>query len=665
MRIFGHAQPNSLDHLNLSCSHKLLHARLLVLVLLVAGLSRSVHAQDAADSDQTQALYESTLLEAHSLVTTDPGQAVVLYQEAEELLEVLIRTPEFNGAFLPGGTIDVRPATEDNAQLKTSLELIGAPDKHPQGEVVTAYKFVIGELRQNGRQKALINTYAEAIDFATETEDINARVWFLISLADYYAGNAQYLNSAKRFDEARVLIDQSENIELRNQIRWNQRFANLKNITNEPDQVVIYSLRALELLGSAPTTDQDLLPVSCNEIAHAYHRLDVPDKAIPYFNQSIDLFTEQGDIASLGIARLNLARVHLGRAHYTDAIPLLQAGLANTLSTEINWASIAIASRLSESYEALGDYKNALIHEKISKFYVYYVRKQQAFRESRALEAEFEMADNKKRIAEQQDELAEVEAEKAAQRTNALIGGTFLSVLLLITLIYSRNVRRKSRAMAAQQQIIEAKNAELHTSLKQNQVLLKEVHHRVKNNLMTLSGIFFLHESQVSNPEERAFLEDCQNRIHNMAMIHQKLYESENMTDIRFEVYCKELVDAVALGLAPADTNINYTIESDPISFGIDRAVPIALMLTELVTNSFKYAFEGRTTGEIAISLRKQGNQLKLVYTDDGPGLPTDFSVATTKTLGLRLVRILAEQIDASLEYTRTENAQFVMVFEE
>ena len=192
-----------------------------------------------------------------------------------------------------------------------------------------------------------------------------------------------------------------------------------------------------------------------------------------------------------------------------------------------------------------------------------------------------------KLLAKQKFELLSIEKAKEKETfiKNVIFG---VSILLLVGLfIFYKNAKKLSK----QKDEINNKNLDLKVTLKQNEVLLKEVHHRVKNNLTILSGLFYLQEKETKNKEDENFLKECQNRINSMAMVHQKLYQTGDMSKINFGLYCKELLSSLSNSFFSKEKEIVFKIDHDEVFLDIEKAIPLALIITELVTNSFKYAF--------------------------------------------------------------------------
>jgi PAS domain S-box-containing protein len=200
---------------------------------------------------------------------------------------------------------------------------------------------------------------------------------------------------------------------------------------------------------------------------------------------------------------------------------------------------------------------------------------------------------------------------------------------------------------------------QLRVSLEEKEVLLKEIHHRVKNNMQIISSLMNLQKLSIENEEYRAAFTDSQNRIKTMALVHEKLYRSHNLTDINIREYVRslvtDLVDTYEGGLGRTDVEIR--VES--IALEIDTAIACGLIVNELVSNSLKYAFDDVQGPWIGVSLEKTRGEYRLAVTDNGAGLPEHVEPARSMTLGLKLVTNLAQQLGGTLTVTRQNGTAF------
>ncbi|MGD2249369.1 MAG: histidine kinase N-terminal 7TM domain-containing protein [Candidatus Methanofastidiosia archaeon] len=221
-----------------------------------------------------------------------------------------------------------------------------------------------------------------------------------------------------------------------------------------------------------------------------------------------------------------------------------------------------------------------------------------------------------------------------------------------------------SRVIVARD-ITERKKAEkqIKASLKEKEVLLREIHHRVKNNLQIISSLLNLQSRYMKDTQYANMLKESQDRIKSMALIHETLYQSKDLANINFEGYIHALVRDLARSYGVLEDEISINIKVDDVSLAVDTAIPVGLIINELVSNSLKHAFPHRK-GEIIIGLRSVNGDIELEVSDNGVGMPGNIDFRNTKTLGLHLVTILAEdQLDGDITLDRNNGTKFYIRF--
>ncbi|OPY25406.1 MAG: cyclic-di-GMP phosphodiesterase [Methanocella sp. PtaU1.Bin125] len=208
----------------------------------------------------------------------------------------------------------------------------------------------------------------------------------------------------------------------------------------------------------------------------------------------------------------------------------------------------------------------------------------------------------------------------------------------------------------------------LRASLHEKEMLLKEIHHRVKNNLQVVSSMLSL-QSMNFDPGMSGIFRESQDRIRSMALIHEKLYQSSDLSRIDFGEYVQSLTAYLMRSYSSCDHTIKLNIDVvdtngvGNILLGIDLAIPCGLIINELVSNALKYAFPGGRPGTITVSMRRDGRQYTLVVGDDGVGMPLDLDYRKTGSLGLQLVDTLNEQLEGSISMSRTAGTWFTIKF--
>lgn len=368
-----------------------------------------------------------------------------------------------------------------------------------------------------------------------------------------------------------------------------------------------------------------------------YKNGDSLDLALNYLAESLEL--NHGIENNEGIAKdlILEGKIHYLKKDYYTAIQMVRSGLRMAEKYNLPAEIMESTNMLGLQYAELGQYQKA---------YLYLTR-------SNKLSDSLIAGDNLKKIAQLDDQRAFDEKQKdtelkhlqeslqmeAELKRNKLVKNfSIIAGLLFILLgIYVyRNFIRSRR------------------SEKEKEILLKEIHHRVKNNLQIINSLLNLQSGTLSDDLTRAAVIESKSRVKSMALIHQLLYQSEIFTSIDFAAYLEQLMSSLHSTYCKPGENIRYKISAEPIKLDIDTAIPMGLIINELVTNAYKYAFPEKREGNIEICLTKQPeNDLLLSIADNGIGLPEKIDIQKTNSLGLRLVNLLVKQLKANINHER------------
>jgi two-component sensor histidine kinase len=216
--------------------------------------------------------------------------------------------------------------------------------------------------------------------------------------------------------------------------------------------------------------------------------------------------------------------------------------------------------------------------------------------------------------------------------------------------------------------ITERRKAEdrIKAALKEKEVMLREIHHRVKNNLQVVSSLLNMQARNAKDKDTIRILSESRDRIITMSLIHSQLYEGSDLAEINMKEFVDRLLGQLLQSYQVGDTRIARVVRVDDYPVPISVAVPVGLIINELLSNALKHAFEGRDEGKIEVSLTaSEDGRVNLRVSDDGAGLPPGFDIDESKTLGLRLVKILAEdQLQGTLEVMSDGGATFNIEFD-
>ncbi|UZP68857.1 response regulator [Desulfovibrio mangrovi] len=202
----------------------------------------------------------------------------------------------------------------------------------------------------------------------------------------------------------------------------------------------------------------------------------------------------------------------------------------------------------------------------------------------------------------------------------------------------------------------------IRSSLKEKETLLKEVHHRVKNNLQLVSSLLNLQASYIRTPEDRELFLESQNRIHSMTLVHEELYRSDDLACVEFSDYLPKLTQKL-ISVFSMGKDIRLVTDIQPIFFPVDTAIPCGLIVNELFSNALKHAFKGRDEGIVCLSVKRDQDNIKIIVRDNGIGFPLDYEPDAARTLGMQLVHSLVDQLGAFLDIEVDTGTTFTITF--
>lgn len=469
-----------------------------------------------------------------------------------------------------------------------------------------------------------------------------------IDLAEYYRSMGQY-NGANHYLSQAFALHRKKPLPDNVLINLYSRMAAVMNETARSDSALHFASRTLEM--SRQAGDLHMQAVSLNELGFMYENKG-SDKAQDYYRQAIQLWGQLDNDLYRSNAVVNLARYYYKKRRLAESTALLQEILP--LAEQKEWTIVLLPAynQLSLNYKELGDYRQAYFYSEKSK-----EASIQQFRENyehdiQNMKNRYELERKSRLLLEKEKELEEG---RAAYRTKSreekfILAGVVMLVLLSGGLLYLARQRAKA-------------NRQLQHALQEKEILFKELHHRVKNNFAILSGLLHLQEVHTADPQAVKALQESQSRIHSMAIIHQDLYLHSNITEIDFESVVRKLFAMLERSLLPPGKVVDAKIDCCRMMLHVETAIPLALILHELLTNSFKYGIGNRDRAMIGVKMQEKEKNCTLEVFDDGPGIPPDVQIKDGETLGLKLTAMLAAQIDAEMTYKNDNGSHFIIRF--
>lgn len=273
--------------------------------------------------------------------------------------------------------------------------------------------------------------------------------------------------------------------------------------------------------------------------------------------------------------------------------------------------------------------------------------------ESQRLELEKEM-ETKYLTKEKETQIAIQQLEIAKNKREKLLFILALAGLSIILLLGFFLYRQRQKA----NKLLSSKNAIIQKALNEKEILLKEIHHRVKNNLQVISSLLSLQSRQIDDPKALEAIREGRNRVNSMALIHKNLYQEDNLVGVDAADYIEKLTTSLMANYQISEQEILIEKDIDRLQLDVDVVIPLGLILNELITNCLKYAFEENQAGKIEMSLKREESGLRLKVADNGRGLPSDFNLEELTSMGFRLIKAFALKLEAALNISSVGGTQ-------
>ena len=412
--------------------------------------------------------------------------------------------------------------------------------------------------------------------------------------------------------------------------------------------------------------DEFVLGLIEGNIGQVYIEQKQYKKAIPLLLQDIKSSINSKDFLNAGISQMELSKCYLYLNQPVLSKKYLDSANSRLASIEDYKSKTNIIKQYAVYYDKIGSYRQSIDYYNRYIDFKDSIDYKENIKELISSQVASQMAEKENLIIESQKNIKEKNAEVSKQKTvrNALVFcGLILICVVVFMIVQLKRANSQKQLLEIKNKQIETRNEIIYKSLSEKDLLIKEVHHRVKNNLQIISSLLKLQSAKTSNTEIQNSLGEAQERINSMALLHQLLYRNNQMTSLLFNDYLESLINQISGSFAL--TNKNITIESNLIELelDLDTAIPLGLITNELLSNAYKHAFNGKE-GIIKVSLSKLvKNTYQLKVSDNGQGLAADFDLSSSGSLGLDIVAILSEQINAELKIYNDKGANFEIVF--
>lgn len=542
-----------------------------------------------------------------------------------------------------------------------------------------------------------------ALDYLLKTDDQKAIASAYTYVGNDYAALGDYESAQSNLLKGLEIYDRIA--DLKGVARAYKNLSFLYKESKDYNRAVEYGEKGIEIAITLGIPDSVDLGISWFYLVDSYLALDQSDKALEAANNSIQLiepyaatnpfalvraysyrssvykvkqqydlalkdafyaweFTKSqvSDESTVGGYQQEIASILRLQGKCEEAIPYFESFFETMIerdaSNSLNLSSLHL--ELADCYEQTGNYPKALKHQKIA------AELRDTLNKERYKNLESELI--QKYESEQKDEqislqTATIQQQKQIQYLSFGIGGLLTLLLGGLFLTY-RNNRQKNHQLQALNNDLGASNLQLQQLNAQNELLLKEIHHRVKNNLQTISSLLNLQSESISNKSAFDAIQESKNRVSSMALLHQKLYQGENLAAIEMRDYFETIGKTIIDSFGEKAENIALKIDMSELELDVDTAVPIGLITNELITNSLKYAFPNKQKGQISITLTTEENGLlKLNIADNGQATQEESSSKKNQGFGTLLIQLLTTQLGGRLETSTTAGTSTIIQF--
>ena len=402
-------------------------------------------------------------------------------------------------------------------------------------------------------------------------------------------------------------------------------------------------------------------------VLSSYYNTEKPsnyNKVIESSKKGLSIAKEYNDHRQYAHATTVLGTAYLKTNQIDNAETILILGLRVSEKYELNDITSSITKLLSEVYEKKAQTKKAL--EFLNR---YVVLSESLINEEKIIEFtsldlnfkfhQLQIKDSLETVLREQEINLLHEQELNNQKRSKLIFAfSSLIIIIMASFVFYNSAKNKK-----QTRLLNIKNNEIEKSLNEKELLLKEVHHRVKNNFQTVSSLMELQMGEIKDKKALEIIIEGQNRINAMALIHKRLYLSDDISKVNFYDYTGQLVKEIS-SLYQA-CKIETTLRVIDVHLDIDTAIPLGLIINELITNAFKHAFSEDRNNALIITLTNKNTNYILKIADNGEGLSENFNIMETKSLGLRLINLLSKQLHGSFNYQYDGGGIFEITFKD
>ena len=517
-----------------------------------------------------------------------------------------------------------------------------------------------GMLNRMGETKRLQDEYEKSLEYFQAALSLNRELGDTNEMGSCYIGiGILYIVQGNEKEAEDYLLKAIESFKsVGNAGREYLTILNLGGLYRENgdyEKSIEFSLKARDyFLANGP---EIRLAIAYYNLGVAYYELNQLEESKLQYLLGYEIFERLGDkMRNSGII-MRLSEIALKQGQLDVALSNAKQALEGFEEIENQGQELWAFQHISNIYKEKGDYKLALEYRIKYEEMLDSVNSKETKSRIAEIEEKYqsELKDKQLNQARSEIELNALILQKQQNQKYAFLAVAIFTLAILLLLLNQYRIKNRNN------ETLREKNKLIQKSLGEKEVLLKEIHHRVKNNLQFISSLLNLQSRHVQDPQTLAVLLEGKNRVQSMALVHQKLYQEENLKGVHMSSYVRSLVDSLVHSYKIDRDKIEVKVDIEEMFLDVDTAIPVGMILNELITNVFKYAFKDNHEGSFEVSLLEQTDKLLLKVVDNGAGLPDNFELAEDKRFGFELIKSLVEKMKGELE-TRNDQGAVITI---
>ncbi len=603
---------------------------------------RALHNMSYSGVDQDTVKAKNWIKLSNKTLNSDKELSLLYADSAYNLYKSIDNKNGMGDALVRKGLALIAKGMFDESieQFKPALTLFS--EINNKSKVAKVLNNIGFSLMQKGQYDESITYYLKSLDYRQPLKDSSGIATCYTNIAIIFAIKKDFNQAEKYFNQAISIYKK-----LKDESNANKNILNIGGIYKDKGQYQ-KSIDQIRLVYPYFTKHNNQGEIArCHYILGGnYESLNYNDSAYNNYTKALKIYEQIGDNKQIAGTRLKLAGIAGKQKNHKLAIE--QSHQALEMAKKMHTLQLVMETylSLSDNYSKVGDfekaYQNRLEYERVKDS----IFSQESNQKILELEAKYQDKIKKKEIASLTSDkrLADLEVMKK-RNTNFLLSGILFLVIVVSLLIYNQY-----RIKTANNALLLKKNTIIEQSLEEKETLFRELHHRVKNNLQFIWSLFNLQVRYVKDPMAVQALTEGKNRIKTMALIHQKLYNKDNISEIDMKDYIPGLASNILETYNIKPDQIDVKIDADDIHLDLDTAIPLGLIMNEIITNSLKHYHIENNIKEISISLKQnQDKSITLNIKDNGPGIPSHINPDTADTFGLKLIKSLTKQIKGDI----------------